>query len=201
MGAILGTVAGWERDPRWTPGFRIYTGPSYLKYDIPPERLELYERWEYRVRIDITVYLCDSPNPDYPIVIREIKGILLVGIYPEEYSGGIDQWVSDVSIREAEELVSRSITEIAGLIKCNKGYDLKTYDLEEIPPAEKPEEIKEKEEKEEKIEKVEIKPKIPTYILEQIEYLEDRYREAESIDERIAIKDEIDKLKMRYNIK
>lgn len=183
MGAILGTIAGWERDSRWTPGYRIYVGPPFIKYEIPPTRLEPEERWEYRVRLNIIIYLCDTPDLTFPIVIREIKGILIVSIYPEEYSGGLDQWVSDVSIREAEELLSRSHVEVAGLIPCEKGYDVETYDEEEIPPVKKVE-----------------KPKIPRYILDRIEYLEDRYREAGTRGERISIRKEINKIKRRYGI-
>lgn len=183
MGAILGTVAGWERDSRWTPGFRIYEGPPYIKYEIPPTRLKPEEKWEYRVRLNIIVYLCDTPDLTFPIVIREIKGILMVSIYPEEYPGGLDQWVSDVSIREAEELLSRSNVEVAGLVPCEKWYDVETYDEEEIPPVKKVE-----------------KPKIPRYILDRIEYLEDRYREAETRGERISIRKEINKIKRRYGI-
>lgn len=183
MGAILGTIAGWERDSRWTPGFRIYAGPKYIKYEVPPERLEPWERWEYRVRLNITIYLCDTPNLDYPLVIREIKGILMVNVYPDEYSGGLEQWVSDISIKEAEELLARSNVEVAGLTRCSKSYDIQTYDEEEIPPVKK-EEV----------------PIPPTYILNQIEYLEKRYEKAKTKGERISIRKEINKTKRRYNI-
>lgn len=182
MGAILGTVPGWERDARWTSGYRIYTGPSYIKYEVPPERILPEKRYEYRVRLDITVYLCDTPDLSYPIVIREIIGILIVSIYEERYPGGLEQWVSDVSIREAEELLARSNVEVAGLVSCEKGYDIKTYDEREILPVKKIEII------------------IPRYILEQIEYLERRYREAETVDEKLAIREEIDAIKRRYGI-
>lgn len=183
MGAIIGTVAGWERDSRWTPGFRIYVGPAYIKYEIPPERLEPLERWEYRVRLDITVYLCDSPDLTYPLVIREIKGILMVSIYPEEYPGGLEGWIDHISILEAEELLARSNTEVAGLVPCEKGYDIETYDEEEISPAKK----------------VEVK-EIPKYILNQIEYLEKKYEKAKTKGEKISIRKEINKIKRRYNI-
>lgn len=180
MGAILGTIAGWERDARWTPGYRIYTAPSYIKYEVPPERLEPWEKWEYRVRLNITVYLCDTPDLTFPIVIREIKGILIVGVYPEEYTGGLDQWVSDVSIKEAEELLSRSNVEVAGLVPCDKGYDIETYDEEEIRPV--------------------GKPKPPKYILDQIRYLEKKYKDAKTKGERISIRKAINKIKRRYGV-
>lgn len=183
MGAILGTVAGWERDSRWTSGFRIYTGPAYIKYDVPPERLEPWERWEYRVRIDITVYLCDSPDLTYPLVIREIKGILMVSIYPEEYTGGLEGWVDYISILDAEELLARSNMEVVGLVPCEKGYDIKIYDEEEIPP----------------VKKVEV-PKAPKFILDQIEYLERQYNKAETKGERISIRKAVNKLKRQYGI-
>ncbi len=183
MGAIIGTVAGWERDSRWTPGFRIYTGPAYIKYEVPPERLEPWERWEYRVRLNITIYLCDTPALDYPLVIREIKGILMVNVYPEEYPGGLEQWVSDISIKEAEELLARSNTEVAGLARCDKSYDIETYDEEEIPPAKKV-----------------VPTKVPKPILGQIEYLEEQYEKAETKGERISIRKAINKLKRQYGI-
>ncbi len=180
MGAIIGTVPGWERDVRWTPGYRIYVGPAYIKYEVPPERLESWERWEYRVRLNITVYLCDSPDLTFPIVIREIKGILIVSIYPEEYPGGLDQWVSDVSIQEAEELLARSNLEVAGLVACEKGYDVDSYDRQEMRPV--------------------GKPKLPRYISDQIIYLEKIYEKAKTKGERISIRKEINKIKRRYGI-
>ncbi len=183
MAAIIGTVAVWEKDSRWTPGFRIYVGPSYIKYDVPPERLEPWERWEYRVRLDVTIYLCDSPDLTYPMVIREIKGILIVNIFPEEYLGGLEGWIDNVSMLEAEELLSRSNREVGGLVPCDKGYDINTYEEEEIPPAKK-EEV----------------AKAPKYILSQIEYLERRYEKSKTKGERISIRKEINKIKRRYNI-
>lgn len=184
MGAILGTVAGWERDSRWTPGYRIYVGPSYIKYEVPPERIPPEKRYEYRVRLDIAIYLCDSPDLSYPVVIREIKGILMASIYDEEYPGGLEQWTSDVSIREAEELLARSNVEVAGLVQCEKGYDVKTYDEQYIPPA-----------------KIRVPPPVvPKLMLEQIEYLEEQYDEAETIDEKMAIREEINRIKQRYGI-
>lgn len=191
MGAILGTVAGWERDSRWTSGYRIYTGPAYIKYEVPPERIPPEKRHEYRVRTDITVYLCDTPDLSYPIVIREITGILMVSIYEEEYPGGLEQWVSDVSIREAEELLARSNVEVAGLVPCEKGYDIKTYDEQYMPPIPVAVPI---------APPIPVEVKIPKYILDQIAYLEERYKEAETVDEKMAIREEIEKIKLRYGI-
>jgi len=183
MGAILGTVPVWQRDSRWTPGFRIYTGPAYIKYDVSPERLEPWERWEYRVRLDVTIFLCDSPDLTYPVVIREIKDILMVSIYPEEYPGGLEGWIDNISILESEELLARSNAEVAGLVPCDKGYDVNTHDEEEIPPVKKKKVLK-----------------VPNYILSQIEYLEKKYEKAKTKGERISIRKEINKAKRRYNI-
>ena len=62
------------------------------------------------------------------------------------------------------------------------------------------EETKELKEKlEEKVEVVPV-PIVPKYILEQIAYLEEKYKEAETTDEKMAIKEEIDKIKQRYGI-
>lgn len=184
MGAILGTVRGWEKDSRWTSGYRIYYGPAYIKYVVPPERISPEKRHEYRVRVNITVYLCDSLDLTRPIVIREIKGILLVEVSEEEYSGGLEQWVSDVSIREAEELLSRSNVEVAGLVPCDKGYDVKAYDESYTPP-----------------EIIYVQPPIPKYIIDEIELLETMIEEAETDAERKALEEELTKLKSRYGIK
>jgi hypothetical protein len=183
MGAILGTIAGWERSSEWTSDNRVYVGPGYIKYEVPPEELRPEERYEYRVTLDITVYLCDSPDLTSPIVTRKISGIKIVGIFKEEYPGGLEQWISDVSIREAEELLARSNVEVAGLVPCEKGYDIRSYDEEEIVPVVPPE-----------------IPRVPRYILGQIEYMERLYREAETVDEKLAIREEIDRLKERYGI-
>lgn len=181
MGAILGTVAGWQRSSEWTPDNRIYTGISYIKYDVPPMRIEPEKRYEYRVTIDITVYLCDSPDLMNPLVVRIIEGIKMIGIYAEEYPGGLSQWVSDVSIREAEELSSRSQTEVSGLMPCDKSYDIKTYDEEEILPTKVPE--------------------VPEFVLKTIEDLEKRKADAKTIERKDKIQSAIDDLKAEYGIK
>ena len=69
---------------------------------------------------------------------------------------------------------------------------------EEILPEEKPPEKKIVEEK--VPEKVVEKVKVPAYILGQIDILEERYKEAESTDEKLAIREEINRLKERYGI-
>lgn len=43
-------------------------------------------------------------------------------------------------------------------------------------------------------------PIVPKYILEEIEYLETLYREAETVDEKMAIREEINGLKERYGL-
>lgn len=181
MGAILGTVAGWQRASEWTSDNRIYTGISYIKYEVPPTRIEPEERYEYRVTIDITVYLCDSPDLMNPLVVRRIEGIKMIGIYTEEYPGGLSQWISDVSIREAEELLSRSQTEVSGLMPCDKSYDLKTYDEEEILPTKVPE--------------------VPEFVLKTIEDLEKRKVSAKTIERKEKIQNVINELKKEYGIK
>ena len=84
---------------------------------------------------------------------------------------------------KAEELLTRSHTEIAGLAPCDKGYDINTYDEEEMPPAKK-----------------EVPIKVPKPILEQIEYLEEQYEKVETKGERISIRKAINKLKRQYGI-
>lgn len=187
MGAILGTVPGWQRSPEWTPDNRAYVGPAYIKYEVPPTRIEPEERYEYRVTIDITVYLCDSPDLMNPLVVRRIERIKMISIYAEEYPGGLSQWVSDVSIREAEELLSRSQTEVSGLVPCDKSYDLKTYDEEETLPTRVPE-----------VPKV---PEVPEFVLKTIEDLEKRKVSAKTIERKDKIQKAIDELKQEYGIK
>lgn len=178
MGVILGTVPGWEKAPEWTADNRIYIGPAYIKYEIPPIEIPVEKRYEYRVTLDITIYLCDTPDLITPIVIRKIIGIKMIGIFEKAYPGGLDQWISDVSIREAEELLSRSNIEVAGLIPCEKGYDIESYDSEE---------------------KIPVIP-VPEWVFGVIEYMERLYREAETIDEKIAIREEIERFKRRYGL-
>ncbi len=91
--------------------------------------------------------------------------------------------IGHVSIREAEELVARSNVEVAGLVPCEKSYDIETYDEEEILPP-----------------KLEIPIKAPKFILDQIEYLEDQYKKAETKGRRISIRKTINKLKREYGI-
>lgn len=184
MGAILGTVPGWQKAPGWAPGNRVYTGPGYIKYEVPPKRLEPGERYEYIVTIDITVYFCDSPDLLNPLVIRSIEGIKMISIYAEEYSGGLSQWISDVSIREAEELHSRSNTEMSGLVPCDKKYDIRTYDEDEIVP----------------IIYVPPPPKVPADVLASIARLEIRKKRV-SPEIAAVIQFEIDELKKKYRIK
>ena len=103
--------------------------------------------------------------------------------------------------------MSRDTAEEAARIACEElsvrfyGCDINVTNLRytetlvapprRIPPVEKP--------KPPEVPKVEI-PAIPKYILEQIAYLEERYKEAETIDEKMAIREEIDKIKQRYGI-
>jgi hypothetical protein len=110
----------------------------------------------------------------------------------------------------AEDIHSMSVIEMGGLRKCgitkeenyvititDKGFIISERAEEMGVEVVKPEKIEEK--LPEEIE-VKVKPKVPAYILGQIEVLEERYKEAESVDEKMAIREEINKLKERYGI-
>lgn len=184
MGAILGTVPGWQRAPGWTSSNRVYTGPGFLRFEVPPVRIPPERRFEYRTVLNITTFLCDSPDLINPLVIRRINGIRIINIFTEEYPGGLEQWVSDVSIREAEELSTRSIIEVAGLVPCERAYGIDEVSSEFIPPIVIPP----------------IPPPVPKFVLDILELLEQRLREAETVDEKIAIQEEINSLRRRFGL-
>jgi len=181
MGAILGTVAGWQRDTDWTLLNRLYIGPAYLKFDVPKEKISSEGSVSYKVTVDITVYLCESGDLETPIVTRKIEGIKLIAVYEYDLVPDLDLdiWVESVTIKEAEELVARSSVETAGLVSCEKGYKIHTYDDEKIIPTE---------------------PEIPEFILRTIKDLEIRRDVAKTKGRREAIQKTIDRLKMEYEI-
>jgi hypothetical protein len=51
------------------------------------------------------------------------------------------------------------------------------------------------------VDSVEEGSTVPNYVLGEIEYMEKLYREAETVDEKMALRDEINKLKETYGIK
>lgn len=135
MPVILGTVSGWDRGSGWSSTNRIYTGPAYTKY--VGESISQEEAHYYRILLNITVYLYDSPCSGCNVaVVRKINNIEIIGLYNNEFIGGLREWSSIFSISEAEELLSRSLEEVAGLIDCNNcdRYNINITESEYIPP-------------------------------------------------------------------
>ena len=207
MGAIIGTVPGWQYDDDYSPDHRTYRAPGYYKILTPKKKVSPEEIWEYYIEFSVIIYLCDSKDLLHPLVTRRIGSkdhlIKIREIRDTEHVGGLDRWAYNVTTKEAEELLTRSQIETAGLAYCEcekldgMAYNIKIFVQEATPPVEVVEVV----EVVPLIEVVPPKPTIPTYILEQIELLEGRYKEAESVDEKMAIKEEIDRLKERYGIK
>lgn len=105
------------------------------------------------------------------------------------------------------DTISRDTAEEAARIACEElsvkfyGCDINVTNLrytetlitppKRVPTIEKP--------KPPEVPMVEV-PIAPKYILEQIAYLEVRYKEAETVDEKMAIREEIDNIKRRYGV-
>lgn len=190
MGTRLGTVPGWERAYGWTPDNRVYEGVGPT-IDIFPEYAgeELAEYW---IKFDILFYFCESP-PISPVVFRTLKDCMIVQKFVAPLSGSIptfEKWTDDITetiIADlAEDIHRMSIIEMGGLRRCGISKE-ENYAIT----------ITDKGFTEEKVEE---KVKVPAYILGQIDYMETMYREAESYDEKVAIREEIDKLKGIYGI-
>ncbi len=126
---------------------------------------------------------------------------------PEE---DIENWANRLGDFVARRMCHMACGSLSDSVYCDEGsVQAEIIYTSEIlvtkPGAKEEEKLIEEEKKrlEEKVpEKVEeeVKPKVPEYILGQIELLEDRYKEAESVDEKMAIREEINRLKERYVI-
>lgn len=209
MSVRLGTVPGWERAAGWTSDNRVYEGVGPT-IDMFPEYAgeELAKYW---IKFDILFYFCESP-PISPVVFRTLKDCMIVQTFIAPLKEPIptfEEWEKDITetvIADlAEDIHRMSVIEMGGLRKCGiskeENYAITVTDKGSIVEEKLIEE--EKKRLEEKVpEKVEeeVKPKVPEYILGQIDLLEDRYKEAESVDEKIAIREEINRLKERYRI-
>lgn len=191
MGTRLGTVPGWERAAGWTADNRVYEGIGPT-IDLFPEYAgeELAKYW---IKFDIIFYFCESP-PISPVVFRTLKDGMIVQTFVSPLKEPIpifEKWIENITETMvadlAEDIHRMSIIEMGGLRKCGitkeENYAITITD-KGFAVAEG----------------VEIKPKVPAYILGQIDILEERYKEAESTDEKIAIREEIDRLKERYSI-
>lgn len=135
MGAILGTVAGWQRDSHYTKDNRTYEGASYIKFFTTKK----YVNYVYNVVADIMIRLCDSPG-DVTAVTRLIEDIDITAERNILYPTGIRGFVKDFTEKEANELLERGIIEVQGLMPCIKkpyvitvkSFNLETRALEEL---------------------------------------------------------------------
>ena len=193
MSKRLGTVPGWERAAGWTADNRVYEGVGPT-IDMIPEYAgdELADYW---IKFDILFYFCESP-PISPVVFRTLKYCMVRQIFVSPLKEPIptfENWIENITetiIADlAEDVHMMSVIEMGGLRKCGiskeENYAITITD-KGFRVAEKAEEA--------------IKPKVPAYILGQIDVLEERYKEAEGTDEKMAIREEIDRLKERYGI-
>lgn len=131
MGAILGTVAGWQRDSQYTKDNRTYEGASYIKFFTTKK----YVNYIYNVVADIMIRLCDSPG-DVITVTRLIEDIDITAERNILYPTGIRGFVKDFTEKEANELLERGIIEVQGLMPCiKKPYliTVKSFNLETKP--------------------------------------------------------------------
>lgn len=210
MSTRLGTVPGWERAAGWTADNRVYEGVGPTIDMIPEYAGE--ELADYWIKFDILFYFCESP-PISPVVFRTLKDCMIRQIFVsplKEPIPAFEKWTEDITetmIADLAEDVHRmSVIEMGGLRRCGiskeENYVITITD-KGFTVAERAEEIGAEVVKPEKIEEKlpgEIRPKVPAYILGEIDMLEERYKEAESTDEKMAIREEINKLKERYNV-
>jgi uncharacterized protein YuzB (UPF0349 family) len=215
----LGTVPGWERAAGWTLDNRVYEGVGPTM-DMFPEYVG-EEQADYWIKFDVAFYFCESP-PISPVVFRTLKDCMIREKFVAPLEGPVptfEKWVDDITetmmAELAEDVHSMSVVEMGGLRKCgiskeenyaitvtDKGFTVAEKVMEEMKEKLVEEEKVETEniEEMEKVDTEKIKQKVPAYILGQIEALEERYKEAESTEEKMAITEEIDILKRIYYI-
>lgn len=186
MGARLGTVPGWERSAGWTMDNRVYEGVGPT-IDIFPEYVgeEIADYW---VKFDIIFYFCESP-PISPVVNRTLRDTMVRQkfVVPlKELVPSFDKWIEDtmstIARDLAEDIHRMSIIEMGGLRKCGIS-DEENYIITVTDKG-----------------FTEERPKVPKPIIEQIEYLEEQYKKAETRGKRISIRKAINKLKRQYGI-
>jgi hypothetical protein len=203
MSTRLGTVPGWERAAGWTSDNRVYEGIGPT-IDMFPEYAG-EERADYWIKFDILFYFCESP-PISPVVFRTLKDCMIREKFVaplKEPIPSFEKWTGDITetmiIDLAEDIHRMSVIEMGGLRRCGiskeENYVITITDKGFTVTEEK---IVEEEKKVEKISEKAKKQKVPKYILEQIEMLEDRYEESESEEEKKIIMRAIKKLRQTY---
>ncbi len=138
-------------------------------------------------------------------------GVSIKDEYEKKPEEDIENWASRLGDFVARRMCINACGSLSTSVFCDEGSvqseTVYTSEVLAARPGVKEEKVVEEEKKEEMKEKLpeETKPgkavpKAPAYILGQVDKLEERYKEAESTDEKMAIREEIDKLKERYGI-
>lgn len=179
----------WEYDEGYNNiTNRVYRTAGVYRPFLPEKYLEEAERHEYMVRFNISIYFCDSPDLEAWIVRRKIYGEQVMQILDHEYEGGLDAWVESMTHFIARRYRDSSWTELGhSLVFCKcSGLGGNNFKIEVIEKEYKP--------------PVEI-IKIPRDVTLRIERIEELIKEAETIDERTALEEELKRLKERFGIK
>ncbi len=143
-------------------------------------------------------------------------GVSIKDEYEKKPEEDIESWANRLGDFVARMMCRNACGSLSTSVYCDEGstqsetvYTSETLVMrpgvkgeEEKVEEEKVEEEKVEEEKvgEEKVGEEKIVSRVPLYILGQIDVLKERYNESEDIDEKMAIRDEISKLKERYGI-
>jgi hypothetical protein len=143
-------------------------------------------------------------------------GVSIKDEYENKPEEDIENWVNRLGDFVARMMCRNACGSLSTSVYCDEGSaqseTVYTSEMLVARPSVKEEKQVEEEkvEEEKKLEKIkakigktkveEIMTKVPAYILGQIEILETRYNEAESTDEKMAIREEIDDLKRRYGV-
>lgn len=131
--------------------------------------------WIRKVTIE-AIWECDkAPLPhSVPVEIEDT--------YDYKPRRAILNWVSNVATETVLIMCRRSCHELSDSVFCDENtVDYVVTD----GPTEEGEEIE--------------KEKPPKYIIDEMEYMQKLYKESEDVDEKLALKEEIDALKERYD--
>lgn len=142
--------------------------------------------WIRSVNFSISFNCCYAGN--FMLAKRAIyENVRILERFIKRPTEELGAWADRVSRDMAEDAAGLACEELsANFYACDIGvYNIR---YSEVLVVEK------------KIEEEIEERKIPRYILGEIEYLENLYKEAETVDEKIAIREEIEKLKRRYGL-
>ena len=124
-------------------------------------------------------------------------GVSIRDEYEKKPEEDIENWANRLGDFVARRMCRNACGSLSTSVFCDEG----SVQSEIVYTSEMlvmPEKIGEK--LVEKIKPEKVVSKVPAYILGQIDILEERFKEAESSDEKMAIREEINKLKERYEI-